>query len=749
MGYVFRPATCNPNLPNMLTKIWRYSHFSLTFISSIFLLLATLTGLILAFEPIQRQCQPFQIPDAKKLPLAQVLDTLAGQYDEVLEIEVDANYFIKAVVISMEEALDGEFYINPFNGKKIADIPPKSTFFEWMTNFHRSLFLKSTGRFLIGVTSFFLFLIALTGTLLLIKRQGGLRPLFGKIVKDDFYQYFHIILGRWTLVPIVIISLTGVNLSLLRFEMIPTGEPAVVESPTEKTANPKEAPLEFDVFKTTKLGDIRKLEFPFTEDVDDYFILSLKDSQLKINQQTGQVVETKKYPVVQAISSLSFNLHTGTGSILWSLVLAVASINILFFMYSGTMIAYRRLRSSIRNPFRPDEAEYVILVGSENGSTKKFGKLLQQALLQLNKKVFLDELNNYRLYQRMNNLVVLTSTYGEGDPPSNATKFLQKFQQTPPRQATKYSVVGFGSLAYPNFCEFAIEVDKALELNTNLSKVTKPHLIHNQSESGFKTWVEAWSQLEGLRLKLPSTQATQKTKQFNFLVADKKMVNDGYGETFTLRLTTKHKPFKSGDLLGIIPPNDTVVRWYSIAKIEKNNILLSIKRHKSGLCSNYLFHLPVGTSIQGTVRKNKAFHFPQKAKEVILIGNGTGIAPYLGMIQKEYPKTHISLYWGGRTSKSYQLYKSLIDQARATGTLNQCIIAYSREASNFDYVQDIVQNERKNLVRKLNEGATIMICGAIAMQNDVLTILEQTTFEVYQQKLNVYQQKGQILMDCY
>ncbi|MEM6317841.1 MAG: PepSY domain-containing protein [Bacteroidota bacterium] len=733
----------------MLRNIWRYSHFALALVSSVFLLLATVTGLILALEPIQQQLQPYRVAETQDLPLSKIVQTLMDQYEEVLELEVDANGFVKVDVISMEEDLNGAFYINPLDGQKIGDIPPKNAFFEWTTNFHRSLFLKSTGRFLVGLVSFFLCLIALSGTLLLIKRQGGIRPAFGKIVKDNIYQYYHIILSRWMLIPVLIISLSGVYLSLLRFDMLPEGEITVVNHQSVKVSNQQITPRDFPAFKNIKLGDLRKLTFPFSEEIDDYFIVDLADKQLKVNQQNGQSVETTHFSTINAISALSFNLHTGTGSILWSLILAVAAANILFFMYSGGVIAYQRLRATIRNVYRPDEAEYIILMGSENGSTKNFGKSLQTALLQLNKKVFVDELNNYRLYQKMKNLVVLTSTYGVGDPPANANLFLDKFRQTPPPPDTHFSVVGFGSLAYPDFCKYALQVDETLGADTQLKRVTEPHLIHNQSESSFKNWASDWGRGVGLELELPTIQRKQKVKFSDLKIVNKQIVKDGHGITFTLTLTTKNQSFQSGDLLGIVPPNETMERWYSIAKIQGGKVLLSIKLHELGACSNYLYQKKEGETFQGIFQQNKDFHCPKKAKSVILIANGTGIAPYLGMWQNVHSNTKTTLYWGGKNKKSYELYQPWVQLALEKDALRPPVIAYSKESADFKYVQDIVRQNRLQLVQQLENGATIMICGAIAMQNDVLAILEETAMELYQKKLSVYQREGQLLMDCY
>ncbi|MEL6718394.1 MAG: hypothetical protein AAFP82_06745, partial [Bacteroidota bacterium] len=116
-----------------IINIWRYSHFALAVSSSIFVLLATVTGIFLAFEPVEKELQPFKVKGASELNLAQVIDTLQTKYDEILTLEVDANQFVVVDVFSMEEDLSGKFYINPFTGEKIGDIPEKRPIYEFMT----------------------------------------------------------------------------------------------------------------------------------------------------------------------------------------------------------------------------------------------------------------------------------------------------------------------------------------------------------------------------------------------------------------------------------------------------------------------------------------------------------------------------------------------------------------------------------------------------------------------------------------
>ncbi|MEM9916732.1 MAG: PepSY domain-containing protein [Bacteroidota bacterium] len=733
----------------MIVNIWRYSHFALAVSSSLFVLLAAVTGLILAFEPIQEKLQPFQVANGEQTPLSELIDSLENRYDEVLELAVDANYFVKASVISMDEATDGDFYINPSTGEKLADIPDKNPFFEWVTNLHRSLFLKTWGRIFVGITSFLLFLIALTGSILLIKRQSGIRHFFAKIVKEDFAQYYHIILGRLSLLPILIITLTGVYLSLFRFSLIPesTGQSNTFEAPA--TPLPERPFSEFAIFQTTQLKDIRKLEFPFSDDAEEFFTLTLQDKTLSIHQKTGAIVSEVKSPFVELLTRWNFNLHTGTGSFWWSIVLAIASFNILFFLYSGSVISYRRIRSKIKNKYGKEEAEIVVLIGTENGSTRAFAGVLQKALFRLRKKVFIDDLNHYQAYPRLKHLVVLTSTYGDGDPPANATRFLKLLTENPPAKTFQYSVVGFGSMAYPHFCQFALDVDAALSTTPNANQAAPIALVNNKSYESFKQWAQDWGAVAAPKLQLPAEMKQKKEKEYPFQVVEKTTVIDDYDETFVLKLQPpRHLKFRSGDLLAVYPPTDPVERLYSIGKSSSGQILLSIKKHELGVCSNYLNDQQHNALLQAALRTNPSFHPPKKASSLTLISNGTGIAPFLGMLQ-EVDNIPTYLYWGGRSFQSYELYQPLLETSANHGATRAIKTAFSKEDNADKYVQDLLKKDGTQVAERLQSGGVVMICGSISMQNDVLELLEQISQQHLHQPLDVFVDRGQILMDCY
>ena len=57
------------------------------------------------------------------------------------------------------------------------------------------------------------------------------------------------------------------------------------------------------------------------------------------------------------------------------------------------------------NKFTKDESEFVILLGSETSSTIGFASLFKDALLSLDKKVFLSNLNDYSSYKKAKQLI--------------------------------------------------------------------------------------------------------------------------------------------------------------------------------------------------------------------------------------------------------------------------------------------------------------------------------------------------------
>ena len=729
-------------------SLWRYSHFLLATVSAVFLLMASVTGAILAIKPIKDTVQPYKTVDLDNVQLSHTIAALKNKYDEVLELEITPEDFVKVSVFT-KEGESANLYIDPETGDKLGDVSPPSAFFSFVTNLHRSMFLKSIGRAFVGIVSLLLFFIAVSGTFLLAQRQGGFKKWFSKVQESDFGQRYHVILSRWFLLPISILALTGVYLSAEKFSLLPeVNVTHQLENITDTDV--ERVPQNITLFENTKLSEVRKLVFPFSDAPEDYFELALSDREVVVHQYTGDILSEISYPFVLLASAWSLEWHTGQGSVIWSVILLAASLSILFFIYSGLEMSIKRRRRSKKavSKWAKDEAEYVILVGSETGNTYTFATAFYHALEKAGKTVYLSTLNTYSTYKKASHLVIFTATYGDGDPPANARKFEQLFTKISPVTPLRFSVVGFGSLLYPHYCRFAGKVDDWLSNHSDFVTIQPLVKINDQSQSTFMEWVKGWNEQTGMRLKVELPKPPKKNlKEYSFKVVERTSLNADNTALIRLRPLKKRIRFQSGDLLNMLPPEDpSVVRKYSIAKI-KNDILLSVKWHPKGICSTYLCRSKVGDIVKGSIENNVSFHFPRQASSVWMVANGTGIAPYLGMLV-ENRDVATRLTWGGRTETSFDYYKEYIDEALSKNRLNNYQVALSRTIDK-SYVQDILFQHKEEVAQTLTNGGTIMLCGSLAMQNGVLNTLEEITKTQLKQPLSDFENNGQLLMDCY
>lgn len=732
----------------MTISIWRFSHLALAIASSVFLLVASVTGVILAVEPIAHQTKGYAVQDLDHVSLATSVEALKTNYEEVFSLEVEPSGFVKAAVLTDElETMD--LYIDAKTGEKLGVVEKRPQIFSFATNLHRSLFLKSIGRFFVGLISLLLFLITLTGMFLLVKRQGGIKRFFSKVQKEYFEMRYHVVLSRWLFIPISILALTGVYLSAEKFNLLPnsTIEHRKKIPPTEYTSYENIVDIPF--FIQTKLSEVRKVEFPFSEDPEDYFIISLKDREIKVNQQTGTIVSSAPYPFVVLTSRLSLSLHTGEGSVLWSIVLLFASGSVIFFMYSGFVMTLKRRKKVVPKTSMPnkDECEYVILVGSETGTCFDYATRLYNAITATGKKALLSEMNLYTTYANAKRFIILTSTYGDGEAPTNARNFVEVFKNCKQPNPINYAVVGFGSLEYPDYCQFAVDVSALLQTQKTFQADLPLYKINGADYNDFEKWTKKWSDKTRIPLKLERpVQKKKRSKVYSFKIMEKTNLN--IDNTFLLRLKPlRNVQFTSGDLLAILPKGTKISRQYSIAKMG-DEILLSVKKHKFGRGSSFLYSLEEGDILKGNIEINSQFHFPNKTKSAVLIANGTGIAPFLGMINT-HKNTPIKLLWGGRYKASSAIYDTILEKNIKTNKFHTIHNCFSRE-SDRQYVQDLVILHSESVLETLNEGGTILICGSLTMQHGVLEVLEKILMDKQSPvTLDILTQNGQLKMDCY
>jgi len=732
----------------MTISIWRYSHLVLALSSCLLIALASITGIILAFEPVSLKTLPYKVEGFNEITLAQSVPVIKKSFEEITEVTVDHNQFVVVQGINTDFD-DVTVYVDPKTGKTLGVPEKKSEFFQWVTSLHRSLFLNEIGRFFIGLTAFLLLLITISGIALIIQRQRSIKRFFAKVVRENFFQYYHVTLGRLLLIPILIITISGTYLSLVRFKIIPEQKIAAPKIDFDSIqSDPVKKSSEFKFFKETKLADVQTIEFPFSEDVEDYFTFKLKDKEVTVNQITGDILTDTPYPFTALMAELSLDLHTGRTNSIWAIILAIASANILFFIYSGFAITLKRRAGNVRNKHKKEDCDYIILVGSENGTTNRFAKAIYQQLLKSGKKCYLTELNSYTVFPKAAHFIILSATYGLGDPPTNASKFMALLKKHKQPNKVDFSVLGFGSKSYPDFCKYAFEINNALSLQEWAVPLLEIHTINDKSPEEFGKWAELWSQKTEIPLNISPELFAVKPKRLKQLTVTEKTKIAHEEGSFLIHLKPKRSlRFKSGDLLAIYPAGDHRERLYSIGKVNKA-VQLSVKLYPNGLGSSYLYNLEPGQTIKVGISANPRFHFPKKATTVIMISNGTGIAPFLGMIDDNSKKVTSHLYCGFRESSSFELYQESMDKNLANKKLSGLHLAYSREG-NRQYVSDLVFRDQDFIADAMAKDGVIMICGSLAMQKDIIELLEIVFKEKNNRELSYYQSHNRILMDCY
>ena len=138
-----------------------------------------------------------------------------------------------------------------------------------------------------------------------------------------------------------------------------------------------------------------------------------------------------------------------------------------------------------------------------------------------------------------------------------------------------------------------------------------------------------------------------------------------------------------------------------------------------GVCSNYLASRRAGETIHATVRETKAgFRLPDDASvPIIMIGPGTGLAPFRGFLQEraalKASGTKLGpgmLFFGCRHPEQDYLYADELKSFEASGVA-ELHTAFSRAEGPKTYVQNLVSAQKERVWSLIEQGAIIYVCG--------------------------------------
>lgn len=138
-------------------------------------------------------------------------------------------------------------------------------------------------------------------------------------------------------------------------------------------------------------------------------------------------------------------------------------------------------------------------------------------------------------------------------------------------------------------------------------------------------------------------------------------------------------------------------------------------RIRNGVCSSFLWHrLEVGDKVPVSLEAIDKFRLPEDSTlPIIMIGAGTGIAPFRGFLQERKGTRGANwLIFGERNKSSDFLYQQELEEFQANGTLHKLSTAFSRDQQEKIYVSDVMGKESEELLRWLDRGALIYVCGS-------------------------------------
>ena len=187
-------------------------------------------------------------------------------------------------------------------------------------------------------------------------------------------------------------------------------------------------------------------------------------------------------------------------------------------------------------------------------------------------------------------------------------------------------------------------------------------------------------------------------------------------------------------------------RAYSIASSRREvgdeaHLLVSAVRYEShgrarkGVASNYVAErLKRGGRTRVKLKPNKHFALPSGDRDIIMVGPGTGVAPFRAFVQERratQAKGRSWLFFGDRTFTHDFLYQLDWQEALKDGALTRMDVAFSRDTPNKVYVQHKLWDQRSELIKWLDGGAHFYVCGdAKAMAKDVRAALVRAYADV-------------------
>jgi sulfite reductase (NADPH) flavoprotein alpha-component len=511
-------------------------------------------------------------------------------------------------------------------------------------------------------------------------------------------------------------------------------------------------------------------------------------------------------------------------------------------------------------------APLTILFGTESGNAEALAARARKSAAKLGFAVKLVDMADTTPAQmaEVPNLLLIASTWGEGDPPQRAVDFYEALmaEGAPRFEKTRFAVLALGDRAYAQYCEIGRRFDERLatlggmrivdriecdlDFETPAGAWIDATLDQISKEAG-ETTVEDTSVIH-VDFARPGAEAWTRARPFEAEITEHVRLTGSRSISDTrhieLSLEGSGIAYEPGDALGVVPRNDPALvdavlkatgldgdtalrsalrdrydittlttkqlddyaaltgaprqpadwaagrqvidlletapgkfspeqltgllrplppRYYSIASSRKavaesaHLLVAGVRyethgRQRAGVASiDMNEQRKAGDRLSVFLRPNPHFRLPaDPARPVIMIGPGTGVAPFRGFLQEREATAARGKNWlvfGHRNFLHDFLYQLEWQDWIKDGLLNRLDVAFSRDQPEKRYVQHTLWDARTDLQAWVSDGAAIYVCGdASAMAKDVHDTLIQV---LGKPALDGLRRDGRYLRDVY
>ncbi len=483
----------------------------------------------------------------------------------------------------------------------------------------------------------------------------------------------------------------------------------------------------------------------------------------------------------------------------------------------------------------------TVLFGTESGNSEALGEGARKVAVKLGFAARVLDMADATPAQLAGaqNLLLIASTWGEGDPPQRAIDFHAALmaEDAPRLEDLHYAVLALGDRAYANFCETGRQFDERLAA-LGARRIADRIDCDLDYGAAASTWIDAsLGQLEAAArpaepgavihvdfARAPAQpSAWTRARPFAAEITERVRLSSrrSTSEVWHVELSLEGAgiEYEPGDSLGILPANDPALvdevlravgldgdddlrarlagqldittltapmvrayagnaleesfangrqlidlmlavprrlstselvallrplppRYYSIASSRKaapdaaHLLVAAVRYDANGRARNGVASVDIaerrkaGEPMNVFLKPNPHFRLPaDPARPIIMIGPGTGIAPFRAFMQERDEagaRGRNWLFFGHRNYTHDFLYQLDWQDLLKRKVLTRLDVAFSRDQPEKRYVQHALWEARREVTAWVQDGATIYVCGdAGAMAKDVHTVLQR------------------------